>query len=103
VQQATPEAMAAADDGVEIAALAESPDFLPADHRDFRMWVEVTHDGLLERIPEQVRDEAAELLLGVSRQAGPLRLPYSVHCWRADAVRTRSQLKEPEDSLRISL
>ncbi len=118
LQAVDPHAMSG-DTGVEsTAALASNPYFPAVERHDFRMWVPMSRDGLLEMVAGSPRiaslddatrggllGEVGALYDGSTRASGPLLLPYRVACWRAvvDHSELSAPLALPDDGLRIRL
>ncbi|RCK69240.1 class I SAM-dependent methyltransferase [Desertihabitans brevis] len=114
VQQVDPEAMRGDYGQDAVEAIRESGCFTDLERRDFRNWIPITRDGLLEmvarrpavqRLPE---DESVALLQDVSalfdslaRHPEPLLLPFQSSCWRARPA----PCDEPDldDALSLSL
>lgn len=105
------------DYGIEsVDAVAASPFFEALERRNFRLWIPIARIDLLNmvaaRFPDLPQDELAPLMVAVgelyessARVPEPLLLPYQVACWRArvDHDEFTSQLRLPDDGLRISL
>lgn len=118
LQNVDPQAMRAGTGIDSVAALGANPYFPIVEQRDFRMWVPVTKEGLLDMVANAPRvadldnerrdallDEVGLLYEGSARAPGPLLLPYRVACWRAtvDHTELTAPLELPDGGLQISL
>ncbi len=98
-------------------AVADSPYFTHLERRNFRNWVPITRDGLLQMVghrpaTEQLSpDERDQLLAEVgrlydtsARAPEPLLLPFQTSCWRAQVDHSEMSLRGGEDDgLEISV
>ncbi|MFZ0530689.1 MAG: methyltransferase domain-containing protein, partial [Propionicimonas sp.] len=111
-----PQAMTEADAGA--ATIPASAHFPVIERRDFRRWIPITREGMLELVAgsprlaglepslaEPLRAEVADLYDSSAPRSEPLLLPYTVRCARAevDHAELSSVLRLPEDGLLISL
>ena len=111
-EQAMPgEARAAA-----LEPLRASKYFTRQEARDFRIWVPITRQDMLDMVAEQEaiaalsQDKRAELLAEVgtiydgASRASELRLPYQLRCWRAhvDQAELSRPIRPQPDGLIIS-
>ncbi|MDR1791363.1 MAG: methyltransferase domain-containing protein [Propionibacteriaceae bacterium] len=110
VRKVNPTAMTSDGGLSSLLVLDDSPHFPKLDHKTFRMWVPVTKNTLLKMVKDsdvddaEVLDEVSELYDSLARPAEPLRLPYTVHCWRSTVDHTRVKVDLLfEDSLRFRL
>ena len=103
----------------ESADVIEASGYFPKVHRrDFRQWVPITRDGLVDlvsrspRLAHLAEPDASVLLERVgaiydssARAPEPLLLPYSVRCWRArvDHSEFTTVFAAPESGLQIRL
>ena len=116
VQRYDPKAMRAADEAA--ATIPASAHFPQVEQRDFRRWVPITREGMLNlvseapglagldlSVAEPLLAEVAELYDSSAPRAEPLLLPYAVRCSRAEVDHTElsSVLRLPEDGLQINL
>ena len=98
MRRVDPAAMTSRADTAALAGLADSPFFMNVEHREFRMWVPMSKDGLLNQVAQNekvstltsaevadVLDEISQLYDSSARAPEPLLLPYTVACWRAEA------------------
>jgi len=97
----------------------EDSGYFPKVHcRDFRQWVPIGRDGLIElvsrnprlaRLPEPdastLLSKVAALYDASAKAPEPLLLPYSVRCWRArvDHSEFTTTFTAPESGLQINL
>jgi len=116
VRRYDPTLMSSADEaGAIIPASAHFP---LVERRDFRRWVPITRDGMLNlvssapslatleiSVAEPLLAEVAEVYDSSAPRSEPLLLPYAVRCSRAEVDHTElsSVLRLPEDGLQISL
>lgn len=118
IQSVDPQAMRPEQGLSSVSALEASPYFPQVEQRDFRMWVPVTKEGLLDMVATSPRvadlddlrraallDEVGQLYEGSARAPGPLLLPYRVACWRAQVDHTEltAPLEVPDEGLQITL
>lgn len=97
----------------------EASGYFPKVHcRDFRQWVPIGRDGLIELVSRNPRlaqlpepdastllDKVAALYDASAKAPEPLLLPYSVRCWRArvDHSEFTTTFAPPESGLQITL
>ncbi len=118
LQGADPSAMRGSYGTESVETLAESEFFPEVEHRDFRMWIPVTRDGLQAMVRERqsLRSLPAEELDRLSTAVGevydasarapePLLLPWRVQCWRAqvDQSELSRSLLPTDDAVDIRL
>jgi Methylase involved in ubiquinone/menaquinone biosynthesis len=99
-------------------AIQASGYFPNVHRRDFRQWVPINADGLIElvsrnpRLAQLPEPDASDLLAKVAalyeasaKAPEPLLLPYSVRCWRArvDHSEFTTAFAAPEPGLQITL
>lgn len=112
-----PDAMTSGEKLYSVSAIAASAHFPVVEQREFRLWVPITRDGMLEMVSsapklatlgqpdaDRLLAEVGALYDSSARSPEPLLLPYSVQCWRAtvDHSELSSQLRLPDDGLQIS-
>lgn len=115
VQRTDPEAMRGDYGQHAVEAVAESEFFGELERRDFRNWIPVDRDTLLQMVarrpavqdaPAEERDalfaEVMALYDSLARRPDPLMLPFQSTCWRAVAT-PRAQQEADEDVLQFSL
>jgi ubiquinone/menaquinone biosynthesis C-methylase UbiE len=96
LQYVDPDAMRGAYGQDSVTALAESSYFVYLEQRNFRNWVPITRDGLLEMVRrrpvtaqleeadrQRLLDEVGALYDSYARSPEPLMLPFQASCWRA--------------------
>lgn len=116
MRAADPESMTGdfGDDSVD--TLTDSPYFDTPERKDFRNWVPITRDGLIEMVrrrpaTEALDEDAREQLLSdvgalydsSARPPEPLLLPFQASCWRAGVDHTELRLDAGDDGLEIPL
>lgn len=95
VQQVDPEAMRGDYGQQAVRSLEESGAFTALERRDFRNWIPVTRDGLVDMVAQRrsvkllaedertaLLSEVAELFHSIARYPEPLMLPFQSSCWR---------------------
>ncbi len=96
LQPVDPEAMQGRYGQDSVIALIDGPYFGDAEQRNFRNWVPMDRDGLLEMVQrrpataaldehhrDQLLAEVGELYQTYARPPEPLMLPFQTSCWRA--------------------
>lgn len=102
------------DDSVD--TIVESPYFDAPERRDFRNWVPIARDGLIDMVrrrpataalPEEEREQlladVGALYDSSARPPEPLLLPFQASCWRARVDHTELRLDTGDDGLEIPL
>ncbi|WP_090589736.1 class I SAM-dependent methyltransferase [Auraticoccus monumenti] len=96
VQQVDPQAMRGDYGQQAIRSVEESDCFTAVERRDFRNWIPITRDGLLEMVGrrpavraldadrrQELLGEVSGLYDSIARYPEPLMLPFQSSCWRA--------------------
>ncbi len=116
VQEVDPQAMRGDYGQQAVEAVAESEAFTDLERRDFRNWVPITREGLLEMVSrrpavqsadasrrEALLAEVGELFDAMARPPEPLLLPFQSSCWRAHPVTGRGPTAPDDDVLQFNL
>ena len=117
MQSVDPTAMRGDFGDESVAALTGNPYFPKLETREFRQWVPVKEQGLVDMVArsaaaKQIDDDDVRRLLADVRllyanaaRGSDLLLPYRVRCWRAtvDHSEVTGPLTVPDEGLRITL
>ena len=117
MREADPESMRGDYGENSVTTVAESPYFGLLERRNFRNWVPITREGLIDMVERrpavaQLNPAARQRLLHEvgalydtsARAPQPLMLPFQTSCWRVEVDHSKLVITEDlEDVLRIKL
>lgn len=116
IQQDDPSAMRGDYGSDSIAALEESPYFHDLAHQQFRNWIPIDRDGLLEMVwrrpaVDELDPSRRDALLNdvghiydtSARPPEPLLLPFQASCWRAKVDHAELTMPIQDSGLQIAM